>query len=72
MNVDRIYSKALDMWGEELQFGMLHEEMGELIVAINKVRRGKGGIASVIEELADVEIMLEQIAYIFGIDEEEL
>ena len=47
---------------------MLLEEMAELQKEICKAWRGKDNTAEIAEEVADVEIMLEQIKLIFGID----
>ncbi|KXS45577.1 MAG: hypothetical protein AWU54_313 [Candidatus Frackibacter sp. T328-2] len=54
-----IYQKAIEKWGAESQFGMAQEEAAELIRAISKVLRGKE--SNIEEEIADVEIMLEQL-----------
>jgi NTP pyrophosphatase (non-canonical NTP hydrolase) len=63
-----IYKMALDKWGPQSQIDMLVEECAELIVAVHHARRALGAdgtMAAVIEELADVEIMLEQMRMIF-------
>lgn len=55
--------KAIDTYGSLNQIDMLHEEIGELLQAINKDKR-KRTLATrdnVLEEIADVEIMLEQL-----------
>jgi len=59
-----IYEQAIEAWGEDAQLGMLQEECAELIAAINKLRRGEPA-SVVIEEIADVELMLAQMRYIF-------
>ena len=40
---DRInlYKKALKTWGEEAQVNMLDEEVGELITAVARFKRGR-------------------------------
>ncbi len=49
-------------WGEQAQMMMVVEEMSELMKEILKnVNRGKDNLAEIIEETADVEIMLEQL-----------
>lgn len=78
-----------DYYGYEPQSRQLIEEMGELIVALNKYWRCKGKIesingtpvsqffyteeleekANVIEEIADVEVMLAQIKYLLFCEE---
>jgi NTP pyrophosphatase (non-canonical NTP hydrolase) len=70
MNKEEIYAKAIERWGEELQVGMLSEEIGELLVAVNKYRRRatKQNEINICEEIADVRIMLEQIECLFHIN----
>ena len=53
-------------YGIEAQLCQATEELAELIVAINKYRR-TGNIDNVIEEVADVEIMLSQLKYLLNI-----
>lgn len=45
---------------------MAQEECGELIVAISHYQRARGTINDLIEEIADVEIMLGQLKIIFN------
>jgi hypothetical protein len=59
-----IYEKAVKKWGIEAQLDMLVEECGELIVAIQKFRRGRGA-TNLLEESADVQIMLNQVPFMF-------
>jgi len=64
---DLIYAEALKKWGTALQFDMLTEECAELIAAINRLKRGRPNTQrEVLEEIADVEIMLGQMRLIFG------
>lgn len=68
-----LYSAAVDQWGSDLQIGMLHEEIGELLQALNKLRRHANGSnismrEDLAEELADVHIMLEQVSFMFNLD----
>ena len=67
MNRD-VYIDAIKKYGSDHQLNMLHEEMGELIVAISKHRRNpcEETITNVQEEIADVQIMLEQAKEMFG------
>lgn len=69
-----LYERALEVWGKTAQTGMFYEEMGELIVAMNKItRKSNGGTkAEVIEEMADVEIMVGQMMLLFGISRDEV
>ena len=61
------YNKAIELWGEDLQFGMLSEECGELLTAINHWRRKRIHTASVVEEMADVIIMIYQVMVAMGL-----
>lgn len=61
MNDDRLalYKRAQLMWGG-LQLIVVIEELSELVKAISKYVRGEKNLDLVAEEIADVEIMLEQ------------
>lgn len=61
-----IYKLALDKWGIEAQIGMLTEECGELLSAVNKFNRSRCSRDDVLTELADVSIMVEQLSLIYG------
>jgi hypothetical protein len=65
-----IYQRAIYLWGEQAQIGMAIEELGELIVKLAKWGRNHNGstIGDVVEEIADVEIMMEQLRLIMGND----
>lgn len=59
------YKKALEAYGLEAQLNQLQEECAELIVAVNKLRRNQSVETenALIDELADVKIMVEQISF---------
>lgn len=57
----------IDYYGELHQEDKLIEELGELITALIKYRQGNNSIFDVINEMADVYIMLEQCCIIHGI-----
>jgi len=60
--VNPVLKRALDTWGEEAQMLMVVEEMSELMKEVLKnINRKKNNLAEIIEETADVEIMLEQL-----------
>lgn len=65
-----IYKKASDKWGWESQAVAVVEELAELIVELAKVLNGKRkGIeadSKLIDELADVRIMIEQVEFNTG------
>lgn len=60
-----IYAEAVNKWGHNLQFDMLIEECAELISAMNRLKRGRSDLLPLLEEIADVEIMLGQMRCIF-------
>lgn len=62
-----IYKKAIGTFGESAQLIVALEECSELQKEITKLLRGKGNLEHLAEELADTEIMIEQIKLIFGL-----
>jgi NTP pyrophosphatase (non-canonical NTP hydrolase) len=66
MNKKQLYEKALVTWGRTSQMDMLVEECAELIKATQKFNHRCGIYYDVTEELADVEIMCEQMRLIFN------
>ena len=65
----KIYNKALFTYGIVKQRWMLVEECGELLNELAKNIRGRGSKEGIMTELADVSIMVEQIALFYGWDE---
>ena len=61
-----IYNRAINTYGYNAQRLMLIEEIGELLNAIAKLPRARAKIDDVIEGLADVAIMVNQIAFYWG------
>jgi NTP pyrophosphatase (non-canonical NTP hydrolase) len=66
-----LYDEAIRKWGVEAQREMIYEEVGELITAVARHRRGRTDRKGVITELADVTIMCEQLAYMLGYEDYE-
>jgi NTP pyrophosphatase (non-canonical NTP hydrolase) len=61
-----IYRRTLEKWGVEAQYDQAVEECAELIAVLKHYRRGKVDEDRVIEELADVWLMVGQLAFMFG------
>lgn len=61
-----VMQRALDTWGEEAQINMAHEELGELQSELARLWRGRSTGEDVIDEIADVQIMMGQLAVVFG------
>lgn len=65
MTRDDLYKKALETYGLEAQLDMLVEEMSELTKEVCKRKRGRANDLQILQEVADVEIMLEQLKRLF-------
>lgn len=60
------YSEAVSAYGKQSQLIMAMEEMAELTKELSKNIRGTKNVSAISEEMADVEIMLEQLKVIFA------
>lgn len=65
INNDELYQKAMELWGIHSQIIKMIEEMSELTTELCYELYDKGSIEAIMEELADVEIMLEQMKVAF-------
>lgn len=66
---DTVYAEALALYGKENQLRQAQEECGELIAAINQHLRHDRRSDAVVEEMADVWIVLTQLQLAFPKDE---
>jgi hypothetical protein len=76
----KLYEEAFRLWGEPGQEDMAIEEMSELIKELCKLKRVRGigqplmtpqmdtTVNNIIEEIADVEITIEQLKFYFGVE----
>lgn len=74
MTKSSIFERSLGRWGLNAQLDISVEECAELIQAISKIKRfgeSEERIKRLISEIADVKIMCEQLAYIYGKDNVE-
>ena len=69
MNKKDIYKRALKVFGKQNQITMVFEETAELQKELSKHLRGEDNIDHIAEEIADVEIMLEQMKILFDIED---
>ena len=71
----KVMQTALDVWGLNAQVGQTVEECAELIVAlqkyVNRTPRPET-VDNILDEIADVEMMLAQMRLILGIDDDTL
>jgi NTP pyrophosphatase (non-canonical NTP hydrolase) len=67
---------ALDTWGLQAQVDQTVEEAAELIVALHKHTKrtatGADTRAALLDEIADVEMMLAQMRLVFAISDDAL
>lgn len=61
-----ILVKAIDQFGNQNQISKAIEEMSELISELARYQNNKGMNVNLIEEIADVSIMVDQLKLIFG------
>lgn len=63
----KLYRMAANKWGERAQLEMIQEEATELALAVRKFIRNqdKKSLDAVASEIADVEIMIEQIKNLY-------
>ncbi len=69
--MEQLYRATLDKWGKDAQYDQAVEECAELIAALKHFRRGKVDQQAVIDELADVTLMLGQLTWMFGTEQVE-
>lgn len=66
------WADTLDEWGADAQILMFIEESAEATEAILHHRRGKTNVDHVIEELADLQIVLHQMRALYDHDQKFL
>lgn len=84
MDISQENIETAKYYGYEAQSNQLIEECAELIQAVNKYRRAGAhlgqpmdstaqiALENLVEEMADVELMLEQVKYLLQIPEEDI
>lgn len=76
MKREEILQQAIEIYGVTAQEDVCIEKMSELTKAIIKNRRNEdmaasGRIDNILEEIADVQIMLDEMRLIYGSTEEQ-
>lgn len=68
MNKPELYRHVLETYGQQSQVIMAIEELSECAAKLAKVANGRIGLwdSEVLSEIADAEIMLEQLRLIIG------
>lgn len=67
-----VQKAVIEKYGKTLQTFVAIEEMSELIKELTKNQRGKDNHDAMVEEIADVYIVLEQVMIMNGIDLNEV
>jgi predicted CopG family antitoxin len=71
MNKENILKKSLEVYCLQAQFDQFHEEVGELMTALNHYKRNRCSLEEVIVELVDVRQTLDGLQMALGISEED-
>ena len=84
-SISELNKETAKYYGYEAQSNQLVEECAELIQAVSKYRRATAGVGepvadykktvvleNLIEEIADVELMLEQVKFLLRIPAEDI
>lgn len=66
MDKQDLFETVIKKFGFDAQKAMAVEECAELINALCKEKRGRATDEDIITEIADVQIMCEQLAVIYG------
>lgn len=66
----KVYEDALIRFGSHNQLVVAIEELSELQKEICKFFRHEGTVENLVEEVADVSIMIEQIKFILDIEDD--
>jgi NTP pyrophosphatase (non-canonical NTP hydrolase) len=64
--------KAIKLYGVDGQYIQMAEETGEMLTAISQFRRGRVQKQEVIEEFADVLLMMDCFKVLLSISDKEL
>lgn len=71
MKYTEIYRATIEKWGEEAQYDQAIEECAELITALKHYKRNRVGRQEVVDELADLTLMIGQLSWMFGEEDVE-
>ena len=69
-NLKVALTKVLRKYGNQMQRMVAIEEMSELTKELVKWERGLNEVESIIEEIADVKLMLDQLIVMFDCEEQ--
>ena len=67
MNVEEFIEKIISKYGRMAQMTHAIQELSELSIEITKAQLGRKNRTELIGEIADVELMIKQLKYMFNI-----
>lgn len=67
MTLDLICTRAVAYFGQAAQLKKAAEELSELQVEVARLGTARQDLEALVDEIADVEIMLEQLRIMFGV-----
>ena len=70
MNKESLFITCNNKYGSESQIQKTREELAELLLVLHHYFQNKVTLPAVIDEIADVSIMLEQLKYCFSVPPE--
>ncbi len=65
----KLYKEAVQTFGAPAQAVVAMEECSELIKELSKALRHNANLENIAEEIADVEIMVEQLKLMFNVED---
>lgn len=69
--MDVICTAATETWGERAQTDVAIGEIGEFLANIGRRAQGRANMTELVDEVADVSVMMRQMAIIYGKDDVE-
>lgn len=67
-----VFSNVIDCYGVDAQIRIAEEELNELQKELFKWQRGKENRSHIVEEMADVSIVFDQLKMMFNVSDNEL
>lgn len=64
----KLFQRAISTWGEESQKMMAVGECGEFLAEFGRMVQNRSSSEKMVDEIADVIIMMNQMALMFGED----
>ncbi|APX98652.1 nucleoside triphosphate pyrophosphohydrolase family protein [Natronorubrum daqingense] len=63
---------AVEVWGEDLQIQIAIEELSELTTELARRQRGRESYSATVEEIADVQLCLDQLKLMYNPEQVEM